>query len=160
MSNREQRHAAVRSAVLLVCLLLGWAFPAGRAWAGAVDEVMAASDVAQRTVIRALKESDGGALASVFTSDAAVITPHGQSFEGRLTIRTTATLMLAAFGGGELTITRQSLAVVDGVPYESGHYTFKRRLENDRVQTYSGRYTLIWKREDGAWKVYRAIGIR
>jgi uncharacterized protein (TIGR02246 family) len=128
--------------------------------ADVIADVTAASDSAHATVITALQKSDGAKLASVFTGDGAVITPYGQSFEGRLTIRATATLMLTAFGSGKLTITRQSISVVDGVPYETGQYRFTRRLEKNRTQRYTGRYTLIWKREDGVWKVYRAIGIR
>lgn len=124
-------------------------------------DVTAASDSAFATIRTALADESGSKLASIFTSDAAIIMPSGQSVEGRLTIRATATLMLTAFGSGKLTVNRQHISIVDDTPYETGSYSFERPLDGDgKVQRYAGRYTLIWQREDGVWKIHRAIGIR
>ena len=125
-----------------------------------LDSVRVASDAAHAIVCSAIADGDGDKLASVFASDGAVMSPGGQTIEGRLTIRITATLLLSTMGTGTLNISRHDLSIIDNKAYETGQYTLQQPLDDNKFRTYSGRYTIIWKQEDALWKIHRVIGLR
>lgn len=132
---------------------------AGPTQATDLEEVTAASDKMHSTVRKALAEEDGDLLASVFTEDGAVISPNGRVVSGQLTLKTSATLLFMTMGGGSIEISRQSLSLIDGTAYESGRYIFKRS-DDETNQSWQGLYVAIWQREEGKWKVSRALGLR
>lgn len=145
----------------LIFSLCTWVLmPALAASASELDSVLKASNAAHLTVREAIAEGDGGKLASVFTSDGAVISPGGQTIEGRLTIRVTASLLLSTMGGGTLTTSRHDLSLIDDFAYETGEYQMRQPVDEDKFRSYSGKYTIIWKMEDKSWKIYRVIGLR
>lgn len=157
------RLAASRPRHLLafICLLCAWMLIAAlSAFASEIDTVRKASDSAHVTVREAIAEGDGEKLASVFTSDGAVISPGGQTIEGRLTIRVTASLLLSSMGAGTLTTSRHDLSLIDDLAYETGEYTMWQPVDEKKSRSYSGKYTIIWKMEDKNWKIYRVIGLR
>lgn len=125
-----------------------------------LEDVTAASDAAHITIRQALAEEDGGLLASVFTDDGAIISPSGQVIRGRLTIRTSATLLFLTMGGGDLKVTRNGINIIDSTAYETGQYTFRRTGNEAEDRAWSGRYTALWRKETGEWRVSRAIGLR
>lgn len=139
-----------------VLVQFGWT----AALAGNLEDVRAASDSAGATIRKAVVDEDGTALASVFTEDGAIISPNGQVIRGRLTIKTSATLLFLTMGGGSLDLVRQGISLIDSTAYETGHYSFRRSDDESTDQTWSGRYTVIWQREVGRWKIDRIIGLR
>ena len=146
-------------ALLLVSILVLNSRPPALSAAN-LDSVLAASDAAHVIVSAAIAEGDGGKLASVFASDGAVMSPGGQTIEGKLTIRATATLLLTTMGTGTLIINRHDLSMIENRAYETGEYTLKQPVDDNKYRTYSGRYTIIWIQEDSVWKIYRVIGLR
>lgn len=155
-ANHIFRHMLLSTCFICYCLMN----MATSASASELDTVRKASDSAHVTVREAISEGDGGKLASVFTSDGAVISPGGQTIEGRLTIRVTASLLLSSMGAGTLTTLRHDLSLIDDLAYETGEYTMRQPIADNKVRRYSGKYTIIWKVEDKSWKIYRVIGLR
>jgi uncharacterized protein (TIGR02246 family) len=133
---------------------------APRAGAEELEDLKAASDSVHQTIIAALADEDSQLLASVFTGEGAIIAPTGESMLGRLTIRASATLLFLTVEAGEVDIDRYSLNIIDGEGYETGRYLYKEPAGEGQSRQYMGRYTLVWQKEDGRWRVHRAIAIR
>ena len=127
--------------------------------AGPIEEIRLASDSARLVVQRAIAEEDGATLASVFTEGGAVISPTGEVLRGRLTLKASAMLLMMTLGGGDLKVTRHNLNLIDSTGYETGGFTFRRTDSDPQEKARVGRYTLIWEKEAGKWKISRAIGI-
>ncbi len=147
--------SARRPCLPLVSLVLLLATPLS---AEVLEDITAASDAAKGTVEQALADQDGGLLASIFTDDAVVISSRGATIKGRSTIRASATLAFLTMGSGQLEVSRRYISVVDSTGYETGNYLFRRGGDDEPGQTFSGRYTVIWELEEGAWKIGRALG--
>ncbi|MCX6835178.1 MAG: nuclear transport factor 2 family protein [candidate division Zixibacteria bacterium] len=143
---------------LLTNLLL-IAFFAAAVSAGPIEEIRSASDTAKALVQRAIAEEDGAALATVFAEDGVVIAPTGEVLKGRLTLKASAMLLMMTLGGGDLKVTRHNLNLIDSTGYETGAFTFRRTGSDKSEKAWVGRYTVIWEREAGQWKIARAIGI-
>lgn len=154
--NHKFRNILLSICFICNCLMI----MAISASASEIDAVRKASDSVHVTVREAIAEGNGGKLASVFTSDGAVISPGGQTIEGRLTIRVTASLLLSSMGAGTLTTSRYDLSLIDDLAYETGEYTMWQPVDEKKSRSYSGKYTIIWKMEDKSWKIYRVIGLR
>lgn len=126
------------------------------------QQILTASDLALKTVRSAIANSDGSAFASVFTSDAKIVTPKGQSVSGRTSIYFAATIILKTYDGFQLSVTRDSVKVVKNTGIEHGSYVLRQagEKEGDPAVTYTGTYSLTWKKEEGAWKISHAVGMR
>ena len=138
-------------------LLIAWL--ATTVSAGPIEEIRNASDTAKAIVQRAIAEEDGAALAIVFAENGAVIAPTGEVLKGRLTLKASAMLLMMTLGGGDLKITRHNLNLIDSTGYETGAFTFRRTGSDKSEKAWVGRYTVIWEKEAGQWKIARAIGI-
>jgi ketosteroid isomerase-like protein len=127
-----------------------------------LDDVMTASRAAYTTLKKALISEEGALLASVFTEDATVAAPNGTSISGRLTIRTTATLLFMTKGGGKLTVTSDSLLAIDSLNAyrENGRYTFSQHSGKDQTRQFTGRFETLWTKEDNFWKIASLVGRR
>jgi ketosteroid isomerase-like protein len=131
----------------------------GKPAAAVPDDLRSASDSASSVVQRALAEEDGAALASVFTENGALISPTGEVLKGKLTLKASAMLLMMTLGGGDLTLKRHNLNLLDSVGYETGSFTFREDDSEKDDRGWVGRYTVIWEKENGQWKISRAIGI-
>ena len=125
-----------------------------------LDDVKKSSRAANSNLKKALINEEGSLLASVFSKDATVTAPNGSSISGRLTIRTTATLLLMTRGGGELTVTSDSLVAIDSLNAyrENGQYTFSQPSGNGQSRKFSGRFEVLWTKEDNLWKIASLVG--
>lgn len=145
---------------LAIALLAVLALSAAPVVAEELDDLKAASDSVHKTIVAALADENSRLLASVFTDEGAIIAPTGESMLGRLTIRASATLLFLSVEAGEVDVDRYSLNIIDGEGYETGRYLYKEPRGDAGERQFMGRYTLIWQKEDGRWRVHRAIAIR
>ncbi len=144
--------------ILLIAFLTS--VPSSISFAGDLSTATKASDKARITIKKAIDNKDSGLLASLFTSEGAIITPNGYTVSGRLKIRMAAKMIMLAGETGELTTSRQSVSMVDGAAYETGSYKFTLTgSDSKRNKVINGHYTIIWRQEDKTWKIHRAIGI-
>jgi ketosteroid isomerase-like protein len=123
------------------------------------DDLRSASDSARVRVERALVEEDGAALSSVLAENGAVISPTGEVLKGKLTLKASALLLMMTLGGGDLTLKRHNLNLLDSTGYETGSFTFRKADSGKDDRDWVGRYTVIWEKENGQWKISRALGI-
>ena len=144
------------SRAVFAITLLALLCPLTSVMAQSKDDVIAASDAAARTVVKAVIEEDADLLASVFTENGALIAPDGRRIQGRSTIKASATLLFLTLGGGELKTARLTLSVIDGTAYETGDYVFRKDKDKPAIK---GKYVVVWKQEENRWKVAVVIGL-
>ncbi len=120
-----------------------------------IDSVKAAIDAANKAFSEATSKGDSVGAASFYTKDACMVHAgentcgtaalthffsEGFTKMGIKNIRITTT---AVYGGKELVA-------------EEGKYEL---TGTDNKTIDKGKYTVLWKEEDGKWKLYRDIGI-
>jgi len=124
------------------------------------EGLKATSDSTLEFLQKAIEEKDSDPVLSILTSDAAIITTHGKVVQGYLTMKTSLTAIFFLAGNYKVEIKRHSLNLIDSVGYETGMYTLRQLMEDGTERQLTGRFTLIWQKEDGTWKIHRAIGLR
>ena len=137
--------AFVSAAVLAAVLFL-------HADAAGADEVRDAVESGNRAFIAASLAGDAQAVAELYTETAEVIAPGAPVARGRAAI--------AAFWQKGLEtppkamqLETRDLESAGDLAYETGNVTIVAR---DGTTT-QGRYIVVWKREDGRWKLHRDI---
>lgn len=156
MASDRLQHTCLWALLPNLLLMAGFAMTVS---AGPIEEVRSASDTAKALVQRAIAEEDGAALATVFAEDGVLIAPTGEVLKGRLTLKASAMLLMMTLGGGDLKVTRHTINLIDSTGYETGAFTFRRTGSDKSEKAWVGRYTVIWEKEAGLWKIARAIGI-
>ena len=100
-----------------------------------------------------VKKGDAAALASMYSSGAKVLPPHGDLTEGRANLQK---LWQGALDEGmrDLAFTVLEVEKKGDAVYEVGQYSVKDAAgkEVDR-----GKYIVIYKQEGGKWKLHRDI---
>lgn len=104
---------------------------------------------------------DSKMLASLFTSDGALLGRDGKVWKGPAAIDSLFSKIFATYGTAEMTITTLDLWVIDSLAYEYGRYTQKLHKPPDAdTTTGTGMYFELWKKQpDGSWKIWRDAGI-
>jgi uncharacterized protein (TIGR02246 family) len=139
-----------RGARALVLLLSIWiaASPSG----ARADDVRAAIDAGNRDFVAAFLRGDAKAVAALYAEDAQVIPPGGAVASGRAAI---AAHWQAAIESGvkDLKLATESVESDGDLACETGRVTLVAREGQATTQ----RYVVVWKREDGRWRLYRDI---
>ena len=106
---------------------------------------------------RAFNQGDAVAASELYTEDAKFLPPNSSIVEGRRSIQT---LFQTCFDVGEreLQITVIDISVHGDIAQEIGNYSLTIQPEKSEVISDIGKYVIIWKREDGIWKLYVDIG--
>jgi uncharacterized protein (TIGR02246 family) len=120
---------------------------------GQPDDVRAAIEAANKEFEAAIGRGDGASLASLYTTDGQLLPTHSEIVSGKQAI--------ADFwqGGIDSGIKAASLSTVEvegqgDTAYEVGKYELKGQ-EGQVLD--SGKYVVIWKQENGKWKLHRDI---
>ncbi len=141
-------HGLTRS-ILIAALALGAAcgLVPGDA---AVREAISARNQEFMTAVKAM---DASAVAGLYTEDGQLLPPAAEPQSGRIAIKE---YFLAMFGQGVSGVTLETLDLVpaDSIAVETGTYAVAGPggATLDR-----GKYVVVWKHEDGAWRLYRDI---
>jgi len=150
--------------LILQLPLLFLLLTASGAAADNLTAVTQASDSARVHLQKAISNRDSEALSSLFTEDGSLITVGGYQVSGRFRIRMAAKIAMLSSDNGELITKRDSLVAVDehGATYrETGSYTFQITANGKPTgKSYIGHYRIIWAKEDGVWKIMRAVGLK
>ena len=108
---------------------------------------------ATRGFLEAFGRGDAAGAAAVYTEDAAILPPNGETMVGRANIQgfwqgaldmglvgaTLETVELETYPGGAVEVGKYTLSVAGGQVVDSG------------------KYIVVWKQERGAWKWHRDI---
>lgn len=114
--------------------------------------VRAAVESANREFMAAFKRGDAEAIAGLYTSEGQLLPANSDVVEGKGAIRT---FWQGAFGLG---LTDARLETVEVEPHgdtaiEVGRY----ELRAGGALADRGKYLVVWKNADGAWKLHRDI---
>lgn len=99
------------------------------------------------------KQGDAAGMAELYTGDGQVLPPNGDFVTGKEGIRAFWQALM------DMGIKEAKLDIVEveeqgGVAFEVSKYT----LQGDEGQVLDeGKYIVIWKRENGQWKLHRDI---
>jgi uncharacterized protein (TIGR02246 family) len=114
-----------------------------------------ARDAQRKALTEAVARRDAAAVAMVFTSDAKLMLPGFETITGREAIQK---FWQAGLSAG--TIKGLTLAPADltgeggGLVVETGTLT---TLDADEKEKDQSRYLIVWKREEGKWRIHRDI---
>jgi uncharacterized protein (TIGR02246 family) len=138
---------ATRSPLLVLALVLALGSNAR-----ADDPVREAIEAGNRTFIAAFERGDAQALATLYTTDAQVIGPGAPVASGHPAI--------AAFWKGVIDSGIQDVALTTADVVAAGDLAAEtgtvRLVAKDGAVT-EDRYVVVWKRRDGAWRMFRDI---
>jgi len=127
----------------------------GTASAARHDDARSAIEAQWRTFSDALAQGDPVAAARIFATDAKLSVPGVDAvLAGRQPI---ANFWQSAFASGlkGLELATTDLEGDGSMRIETGVYT---ALGADRRELGRGYYLVVWKKEEGAWKIYRDFG--
>ncbi len=139
-----------RAATVVAFVIALVASPPVTAQTGAVK---AAIDAANKKFGAAAAAGSASGLAALFTDDAMVLPPNGESVRGRPAIEKVFQGLIAA-GIKQVTLTAEEVEGHGDTATEVGAYSVKDAAgtEVDR-----GKYVVVWKRVKGEWKLHRDI---
>lgn len=136
-------------------MMLCWFASLATSDAAQQDAAPAAIQAQSQAFSAALARGDAGAAANFFTTDSRLSVP---GINGVLTGRAAIEKFWAsALGGGlkELTLAATEIDGRGDLRVETGTYI---GFGANRAELGRGQYLLVWKREDGAWKIHRDFG--
>lgn len=138
-----------------LAMMLCWFACLGTSDAAQQDAAPAAIQAQSQAFTAALAKGDAGEAARYFTADSRLSLP---GIDGVLAGRAAIEKFWASALGGGLKSLTLAATEIDGrgdLRVETGTYT---ALGADRVELSRGQYLLVWKREDGAWRIHRDFG--
>ena len=104
----------------------------------------------------AFNQGDAAAVAALYTEEANLLPPNSPMIVDRKGIQAFWQNGIDA-GGRDLQLTVIELSVNGDMAYEVGKYTLTIQPEEGEAISDNGKYLVIWKRENGSWKVDVAI---
>ena len=95
-------------------------------------------------------------LAGAYTLDGKILPPDTDIIEGREAIRKRWVLP----DGVDIPyhkITPAEIKIIGDYAYDVGYYEGRSKRANGEIQSFKGKYVIIWKKEEGDWKIYLDI---
>lgn len=108
-------------------------------------------EAANREFIELFAKGDAAGVASFFTADAKSMGPNEPSHEGRRKIQTVYEGFIQS-GANRLALITTAVWGNEDLLAEEGLFTFS---DKDGKQLDQGKYIVLWKKEDGRWKLFR-----
>jgi len=99
-------------------------------------------------------KADSAGLAALYTSDGKIMPPNSPAAAGKSGIQSTFNGLFAATGPIELKLTAIDVWGTEELLSEEGTYTM---TDKTGKQIDKGKYIVLWKMEDGKWKIFRDI---
>ena len=112
-----------------------------------------AIEAANKQFIAAVAKGDAAALAGMYTTNAIAFPPNDEPAKGRAAIQKLWQGVVAS-GIKGATLTTSEVETYGDTAHEVGSYEMK--VEGGKVVD-RGKYVVVWKREQGQWKLHRDI---
>lgn len=116
-----------------------------------IDSARKEIDKANLEFVDLFNKSDSVGLANMFTVDGKSMEPNEPAFVGRKKIQTHYSIVMNA-GANKLGLVTTGLWGDEKMLAEEGEFTF---IDKDGKQLDKGKYIVLWKMEDGKWKLFR-----
>ncbi len=100
----------------------------------------------------AINRGDAAAAAASYTEEARVLPPNGPMIVGREAIQNFWQDVIDA-GISDLQFTTLEVGVARDLAYEIGEYALTIQPEEGEAIMDQGKYVVVWKRENGEWKL-------
>jgi uncharacterized protein (TIGR02246 family) len=117
------------------------------------DEIRIAVEAVNQKLMAALLRGDSAAVADLYTKDGQVFPPYSEAVSGRPAVER---FWRAAIDSGirRVALTTSEVVRKGDSAYEVGNYA----VTGDKHESLArGKYIVIWKREQGRWKLHRDI---
>jgi uncharacterized protein (TIGR02246 family) len=118
----------------------------------AADDARTAIEAANKKFMETFARGDADALAGMYSEKGVALAPSSQPAEGRAAIHALWQSIIDS-KAKDFKLQTTDVQQAGDLASETGRYTVT--LANG--QTTSGNYVVVWKREAGAWKLYRDI---
>jgi uncharacterized protein (TIGR02246 family) len=116
------------------------------------SDFKAAVEAATKNFETAISAKDPVALGAVYASDAIIFPPNSEQVQGKEAI---SAYWKGIMDGGMTAKIEPTEVESDGnLGMDSGKFKI---LGSDGKQIDHGKYVVVWKKENGAWKIYRDI---
>ncbi len=116
-------------------------------------EVRQAIEAINKQFADAVKRGDAAAVAALYTEDARLLPPNGPMIVGREAIQNSEQSDFDAGVSGDLQLTTLEVGVVRDLAYEIGEYAHTIQPDEGEAIKDQGKYVVVWKRENGEWKL-------
>jgi ketosteroid isomerase-like protein len=144
-------HVTIAGALACACL----AFGASSEIRDGHDQTRAALELQRKQFEAAIGRTDAVGVAGFFTTDAKLIVADFDAVAGRAAIQKVWQFALGSGAVARLELKPEELDGLDGeLPVETGTFVSFDKEGKERAQN---NYMIVWKREDGDWKIYRDI---
>ena len=111
-----------------------------------------AVETATKNFVSAISAKDSAALGATYTTDAIVYPPNAEMIQGREAI---SAYWKGLMDAGMTAAIESTEAESDGnLGMDTGKF---RILGSDGKEIDHGKYVVVWKKENGTWKIYRDI---
>ncbi len=120
-------------------------------------DTRSAIEANNETFVRALAQGDADAIAALYTADARLLPPNQPMLAGTQAIKSFWQGMV------RLKLQQPRLETVEvaeeraDIACELGRYSFIIPLPDGSTVTDVGKYLVVWKREDGTWRLHLDI---
>ena len=116
-----------------------------------LDNAKREIDKANMEFVNLFKAGDSIGLANMFTLDGKSMEPNEPAFIGRSQIQTHYSIVMKA-GANKLGLITIGLWGDENILAEEGEFRF---MSSDDKLLDKGKYIVLWKKEDGMWKLFR-----
>jgi len=110
-------------------------------------------DSANQTFAEILSKGDSVSLANMYSTDAEMLPPNQTAVVGRKDIQTEITNLINS-GASKLVLTTTNVWGTEDLLAEQGVLTLANK---DGKLLDKGKYIVLWKKEDGKWKLFRDL---
>ena len=114
----------------------------------------AAIDARNAEFATAVGKMDSVSLSNLYTADGKLLAPNMPEASGTAAIKSTFGGMFSAMGKMGLKLTAIEVWGNESVLTEEGVYTMS---DKDGKEVDKGKYLVVWKMDDGKWKLHRDI---
>jgi uncharacterized protein (TIGR02246 family) len=139
--------------ILMLSFVLVWPVAS---LANGSEDVRAAIEAVNAEFSAAFNRGDAAAVASFYTEDGSLLPPGEAIVSGRSSIEA---YWKAGVGAGLSNLQLRAMEVEAHGPmaYEVGEFNFDMPAADGTKTTAKGKYLVVWKEVDGAWKLHRDI---
>ena len=142
-----------RVSLLMPFVVIASALVSGCATMTSQSDVRAAVEAGGRDFSGAIARGDAAAVAATYTATAQVFPPNQDVVTGRAAIQQFFQGLIRA-GVKGIPLTTREVEAQGDTAFEVGSYTV---MGDGNRQLDAGKYVVVWKREDGKWKLHRDI---
>lgn len=109
--------------------------------------------IANEKFMEVFKKGDAAAVAALYTQDGRLLPPGSQMVSGTEAIQS---FWQGAMNQGirEARLETTDVEERQDIACEIGRYTLRIEPEGGKTLTDRGKYVVVWKKEDGGWKLH------